>query len=332
MGLIGAYAAIPIAVVLATYEGWLFRPSTVSPSGINVAVIGLMALVTATMLAEYAGAFERVASGRDALIGVAFLLGAVGWVLAVVRLVPDTRAGVTVLIGPMSALMLGGVFCCSRFAGTWTRSWTAAIMTVTPISVAPPISGSAAAREIATWDGEATQSGRINIPANRQKIALRLLGGTAAFLILAQLLRGTSYNGFPRWVFYGGAVILGAMAAWSLPRRAPALSLGPDGISIRRDLCAIRNLSWPEIVGFEMKSSMGNDSLVVHVKNADALMAQCGPISRWFMGQSQARFGTPVAIPISWLKCDAGWLWHEVNEMLATSRISHRPRDASRDN
>jgi hypothetical protein len=330
MALIGAYAAIPLAVALATYRGWLFQSSTSSPSNTNIAVIGLITLVAATMLAEHAGAFERAASGRDALIGIAYWLGAIAWVIAVVRLVPDNRAGATVLIGPMSALMLGGVFYLSRFAGTWTRSLTAAIMIATPIPVAPPISGSPLSREMKAWSGESTQSDRVDVPANRGKIALRLLGTAAAFLILAQLLRGTSYDGFPRWVFYAGAIFLDAMAIRSLPSRAPALSLAADGISIRRDLCAIRHLSWAEIIGFEMKSSMGNNYLVIYVKNADPLIAQCGPMSRWIMGQSQAMFGSPVRIPVAWLKCDPNWLWQKVNDMLATSRISRRPSESNR--
>jgi hypothetical protein len=125
------------------------------------------------------------------------------------------------------------------------------------------------------------------------------------------------------------AIVLGASAIRSLPRRAPALSLSSDGVSIRRDLCAIRHLSWAEIVGFEMKSSLGNTFLVIHVKNANTLIAQCGAISRWVMNQSQAMFGSPVRIPIAWLKCDQGWLWQKTNAMLATSRISHRPAQSN---
>jgi len=326
--LIGAYVAVPLAVALGTYQGWLFQSST--PKNTNIAVIGLFALVVATMLAEYAGAFERAASGRDALKGIAYWLAAIVWVAAVVRLVPDNSTGATVLIGPMSALMLGGLFHMSRFVGTCTRSLTTAIMTATPVPVAPPISGSPPSQEMPARSGESTQSDRVDIAANIGKIALRLLGGAAAFLILAQVLRGTSYDGFPRGVFYVGALFLGALAIRSLPSRAPALSLVSDGISIRRDLCAIRHLSWAEIVGFEMKSSMGNTFLVIYVKDANALIARCGPISRWIMGQSQAMFGSPVRIPVAWLKCDPTWLWQKANEMLATSRISRRPPESNR--
>lgn len=80
-----------------------------------------------------------------------------------------------------------------------------------------------------------------------------------------------------------------------------------------------------------MKSAMGGTFLVIQVRNADALIAQRGLISRWVMGQSQAMFGSPVRIPVAWLKCDPNWLWQKVNEMLVArnngkpGRISHRP-------
>jgi hypothetical protein len=81
---------------------------------------------------------------------------------------------------------------------------------------------------------------------------------------------------------------------------------------------------------------MANTFLVIQVRNADALIAQCGPISRWIMGQSQAMLGSPVRIPVAWLQCDPNWLWQKVNEMLAArkngkpSRMSHRPSESNR--
>ena len=79
--------------------------------------------------------------------------------------------------------------------------------------------------------GESTQPDRVDIAAIVGKIALRLLGSAAAFLILAHVLRGTSYDGFYRGIFYIGGIFLGALAIRSLPSREPALSLASDGIS-----------------------------------------------------------------------------------------------------
>jgi hypothetical protein len=318
MALIGAYAAIPLAVALATYEGWSY----------TFLGIGLPTLVVATVLAEHARAFERVASGRDALIGLAFGLGAVVWVVAIRRLAPDNRAGVAVLIGLLIALVLGGVFYFSRFMWMWTRSLVVALMTVTPMPVAPPISKSPPSQETKAWSAESTQSDRVVVPFNRGKMAFRILGTAATFLILAQLSGGISFK--PTLILYAGVILLGVIAIRRLPSRAPALSLGPDGISIRRDLCAIRHLSWARIIGFEMKSFAGNNYLVIYVKNADVLIARGKPISRWLMRKGQSSFGSPVQIPAPWLKCDANWLWEKVHAMLATSRKSHRPSENNR--
>ena len=329
IALTGAYIAIPFAAALGTYRGWLFQSSTPNTTSTNVVVGGLIALVTATMFAEHAGVFARAASGRSVLISVAYWLAAVVWVAAAVRLVPDDRIGGAVLVGSMSALMLGGVFHLSRFAGTFARYWPSAFMTATPVPVAPRVSVSSSSDESQSQSGEPATLDRIDIAANIWKIALRFLGGVAALLILAQLQKGTPYDGLPRGLLYVGAILLGALAIRSLPRRSPAISLASDGISIRRDLCAIRHLSWPEIIGFEMKYSMGNTFLVIHVKDADALIARCGPISRWSMGRSQAMFGSPVRIPLAWLKCDPNWLSQKANEMMATSRMSHRPSEVA---
>jgi hypothetical protein len=85
-----------------------------------------------------------------------------------------------------------------------------------------------------------------------------------------------------------------------------------------------------EYRGFEMKSAMGNTVLVIHVENANELIAQHGPISRWIMGHNQAMFDSPVRIPVACLKCDPNWLWQKANEMLAANRISHRPPEGTR--
>jgi hypothetical protein len=153
--LFAAYIAMPLAMTLGTYLGWLFQSST--PSS-KFAVVGLIALMAATMFAEYTGEFERAAGGRDVLKGIAYWLGAIVWVAAVVRLVTDSRTGATVLIGPLSALILGGVFHLSRFAGTCTRSWTAAIMAPAPMPMAPPNFGSSSSKEIPAWSAQSTRS------------------------------------------------------------------------------------------------------------------------------------------------------------------------------
>ena len=319
IGLIGAYAAIPIVLTVGTYRGWLFQ-SGASNANTNAAVVGLIALLLATMLAESAGVFKRAAAGRDVLIAVAYWLGAVVWVVAVVRLVPDNRTGVAVLIGPLSALMLGGVFHLSRFAGMFTRALTGTLMTAEPTSVAPTIPSDSSSDQVPHRSDELSQTDRIDIAANTAKIALRFLGGAAGLLVLAQVVRGTNYDVFGTYLFYLGAIFLGLMALRSLPRRAPALSLGSDGILIRRDLCAIPYLPWTEIIGLEMKSAVANTFLVIRVRNPDALIAQRGPVSRWFMNQSLAMFGSPVRIPVAWLKCDPNWLWQKMNEMRASQQ------------
>lgn len=246
-------------------------------------------------------------------------------VLATVRLVPNSRAGATVLIGPMAALVPGGVFYLARFVGTCTRVWSKAIMSAASMPVPAPVFGNSLSEEMPIACKAATQSERVDVAANTGKIWMRFLGGIAGMLVLAQVVKPTDYAVFAETFSYLAAIFLAAMALRSLPNRAPALSLSAEGISVRRDLCAITHLPWAEIIGFEMKSAFANTFLVIQVKHADELIAQSRPISRWVMGQSLAMFGSPVRIPVSWLKCDPGWLWQKVNEMLMHARASNHP-------
>jgi hypothetical protein len=318
--LIGVYAAIPLAVSLGTYMGWLFNSSSPRSGSTNIVTVGLISLFAATILAEHLGVFARQGSGRDLLKAAGYWLGAFVWIFAVMRVIPDNRTGATVLIGPISALMLAGMFHLARFAGTWTRFVTTTMMTATPVAVAPPTSGSPTSQGLPDPGAESARPGRLDISANVAKIALKLVGGAVALLVLARVLRGTSYDQFNGAIFYAGAILIGALALRSLSSRGPALSLASDGISLRRDMCPIGHIAWPQIMGFEMKSTIGTTYLVIQVKDANDLIAKCGPISRWTMGQSLTMFGSPVRIPIAWLKCDPNWLWQRANEMLMANR------------
>jgi hypothetical protein len=324
IALIAVYVAIPIALALGTYRGWLFDSGTPSTAYTEMAAAGFCALLAATMAAEYLGAFKRAAAGREGLLAIAWWIGAFVWAIVWVRLFRDTRLGAAILIGPVSALLLGGMFYLARFGAFCTRALIASTMTATPTPMGQPISNDPSPREATAWAGHPVQSDRVDIAAHRGKIALRLIGGCAASLILALVLRGTRYDGLNAGIFFAGALFLGVLALRSLLSRGPLLSLASDGVSIRRDVSTVRHLSWAQIASFEMKSSMGNAFFVIHVKDPNALIAQYAPLSRWFMGQSQAMFGSPVRVPVGWLKCDPNWLWQKANEMLAASRATKR--------
>jgi hypothetical protein len=58
MALTGAYAAIPLALALGTYQGWTFQSSM---SNTNIPVVGPVGLIATTALAEDA---VQVTTGR----------------------------------------------------------------------------------------------------------------------------------------------------------------------------------------------------------------------------------------------------------------------------
>ncbi|MGH9350709.1 MAG: STM3941 family protein, partial [Terriglobia bacterium] len=164
-------------------------------------------------------------------------------------------------------------------------------------------------------------SGRVEIAANRMAGLLRLF----AFVAFAALMGPALYlfeKGTLSPIVFG--IVFGTPAAfvllwflWALTAMGPAMTLGDAGLSMQRGLCATRRLAWPEISGFELRTSNLYAFLVVHVRDAESLIAAQGVVGRWLMRQSQKTFGSPVRIPTSWLKCDRDWLLQTANDMLA---------------
>lgn len=320
--LMGVYFAIPPALVLGTYEEWLFQSST---RGTGFAAGATMVLIAITVLAEYAEVFKPTRAGREVWKSAAYFAGALAWAVAAGSVVGENRVGTAVLIGPLAALMLGFMFHLCRLLGMHTRAFSAALLTSTTVPVATQTSSLPASLEAGQSGGEVGAVGRVDIAANTWMTSFRLLAGIAAFLIVAQLLRHTAFGGPAVVIFYLGAIAFAVLAVRSFTSRGPALALDSEGISIRRDFSNIRRLSWPQVIGFEMKSAAAYTYLVIYVKDANEMISQRGAVTRWLMGRSLALFGSPVRIPLVSLKCDRRWLWQKVNERLVIAR-GERPK------
>jgi hypothetical protein len=312
------YGAVAALATIGTYDGWLFRSHT---KGTDPAVIVLIGLLAVTFLAQKAGAFPEVAAWKTLLKAIGYCALAFLWIGLVTRQVPDTASGVTLLMGPTYVLLLAGMFYFTRFAakrGTWWSSaLTRSLQTSRPLP--PSIPGSAPMVNLSASGRDL--SGYVEIAANRMAGLLRLL----AFVAFAAVMGPTLYlfeKGTLSPIAFG--VAFGTPAAfvllwflWALTAIGPAMTLGSTGLSMQRGLCATRRLTWPEISGFELRTSGLYAFLVVHVREAESLIAAQGVVGRWLMRQSQKTFGSPVRIPTSWLKCDRDWLLQTANDMLA---------------
>lgn len=164
-------------------------------------------------------------------------------------------------------------------------------------------------------------SGRVEIAPNRLAVLLRTLGFVALAALMGPVLYRIEKGTLSPIAF---AIAFGTPAAsillwfvWTLTAIGPAMTLGDTGLSMQRGLCAMRRLTWPEISGFELRTSGLNTFLVVHVRDADSLIAHQSVVGQWLMRQSRKTFGSPIRIPTAWLKCDRDWLLRTANDMLA---------------
>lgn len=312
------YGAVAALATIGTYDGWLFKAHI---GGADPAVIVIITLLGATLLAQKAGAFPEVAAWKSLLKAIGYCALALLWIGLVVRRVPDTAAGVTLVMGPTYALLLAGMFHFSRFAARrvpwWSSALTRTLQTSRPLLPSTP--GSAPMADLYASGREL--SGRVEIAPNRMAVILRTLGFVALAALMGPVLYRIEKGALSPIAF---AIAFGTPAAsillwflWTLTAIGPAMTLGDTGLSMQRGLCAMRRLTWPEIGSFELRTSGLNAFLVVHVRDAESLIAHQSVVGQWLMRQSRKTFGSPIRIPTAWLKCDRDWLLQTANDMLA---------------
>lgn len=312
------YGTAAALATIGTYNGWLFKSHT---KGTDPAAIVFVTLLGATLLAQKAGAFPEVAAWKALLKAIGYCALALLWVGFAMRRVPDTAAGVTLVMGPTYALLLAGMFYFTRFAARrapwWSSTLTRSLQSSKPLPPSTP--GSAPMVDLTASGREL--SGRVEIAPNRMAVLLRTLGFMAFAALIGPVLylieKGT-LSPVAFGIVFGTPATLGLLwSLWTLTANGPAMTLGQTGLSVQRGLCAIRRLAWPEIKGFELRKSGLNAFLVVHVRDAESLIAHQSVVGQWLMRQSQKTFGSPIRIPTGWLKCDRDWLLQTANDMLA---------------
>jgi len=312
-----AYGAVAALATIGTYDGWLFKSHTGTT---DPAVLVFIALLGATLLAQKAGAFPEVAAWKNLLKAIGYCALAFLWIGLVTRKVPDTAAGVTLLMGPTYALLLAAMFYFTRFAARRVPWWSSALTRSLQTSKLMPPAAPGAAPMVDLPASGRELSGRVEIAANRIAGLLRLLGFVAFAALMGPALylfeKGTLSPIVFGIAFGTPATLVLLWFLWALTAIGPAMTLGDTGLSMQRGLCATRRLTWSEISGFELRTSGLYAFLVVRVRDAESLIAAQGVVGRWLMRQSQKTFGSPIRIPTAWLKCDRDWLLRVANDML----------------
>jgi hypothetical protein len=145
-----------------------------------------------------------------------------------------------------------------------------------------------------------------DIPINYGAIILRLLYSTV--LVVGTWWILARNNVLTLTIITIGAVFSAYLSGRILIGRGPGLILSSSGISVRRGLGYISDLSWRDVTSVELKSSYLYSLLVIGVRDPQTLMANARGYRAWAMRQNAQRFGSPVTVFVTALKCDRAWL------------------------
>ena len=106
-------------------------------------------------------------------------------------------------------------------------------MTVTPVPVGRPISGSPASQRDSSTESRILATGPSGYRSQRwEHTSEAYWWHCCALLVFAQVLGGTSCDTLLRSILYAAGTVIGAFALRSVLSRGSALSLASDGISI----------------------------------------------------------------------------------------------------
>jgi hypothetical protein len=314
--LYAAYCAAALLTAYGIYQGWLIRLDRAVRETLIVAIV---VLGVTTQQGERGGLFARRADWREWLKLAACASAAGLWMHVLRPIVSDTDVGTTIYIAPACALLWVVLYYGAR-SSTFSRpvdggqggamGWLFTSKALPEIPAhSPPLEN----------PPSLSLNGRTaDVAAASRGMILRRLAGILIAGIAGIAMRAYLHSPWP--IFGAGVFITAAIleSFWVFTASGPALSFGSDGVTIRRGFGTARFLKWPEISSFELRSAGPNSFLVVHVRDASALMARQSRIARWYMRKSQLIFGSPVMIATNQLQCDRNWLLHTANGLLAT--------------
>jgi hypothetical protein len=306
--LLAAYGAAGAGFIFAVWRGW-FTPS--SPFTTEVAPAVILALTFATVLAR--GPFAARAPARPARhllvqLGKALLcwIGAFAWMYLTVHRVPDTYVGAATLFIPTLGLGLWGVTYFYRASRVVTDTTLRAVLTPQTTQAGTADGGPAdASITIGAED-------RVQVPVDYRAVLAKFAGSlllyAAAWWVLGR------DNVLITIIFAVGTAFLLYINSRIVIGHGPGLVLDPSGISIRRGLGLVTALPWTQATTVELKSTKLYTCLVIGVRNPEKLVENASGYRRWALRSNEQRFGSPVVIFASSLKCDRTWLVNTVAE------------------
>ncbi len=170
----------------------------------------------------------------------------------------------------------------------------------------------------------------VTIPQNKSKLLSYLLL-SLAFVTGGIWLWGVAddYSGFKHWKALVGAVIgvpffgLGVVIfGFKLFDPRPGLVLNDQGVH-RMGLFGFQPvIRWEHITYCTIAKVKRTTILLIHVDNAEDVLARLSPIARWSQRMALSQFGTPHSVSSNALRISI----HELKELIEKGAAAHRDR------
>lgn len=125
----------------------------------------------------------------------------------------------------------------------------------------------------------------MQIPANKNRVPIVVIIGLILIVLLAMAIANVAgsedVDAHQRLYLYTGLLICCLYYTalsfadywWTLFNPHAILSIGSEGISDNLSLFSCGNIQWSEITEIEIKQALKTNFLVIHVRNADGLIA-----------------------------------------------------------
>ncbi len=307
--LYGAWIGALVGVVVAFSEGWPGPDSKFTNDLLALLFLALCFLTFSLRGLDALAAAPRRPRQRvlDVVAMVACWVAAVAWLAVAVRYTPQGRLGIALLVGPPLIGFAAGFFYLWRAVGGLTGDYLTGGISRLLEPRLVSTDGDAAARG-ATPTGLA---GRREYALDRRSIVARLAAVVAIGCGGLWWLRGQgpSLTGEVMQALFALMFVssIATMARIAF-RWGPALVLDEAGISIAAGLASVRRVPWVDVKSLSLKADAFNSGLVIDVVAPERLIADASAFRRWQMNATRRRYGSPIVVPASFLKCDAGEL------------------------
>jgi hypothetical protein len=302
-----AYVTAGVGLIVSVWRGWFMQAWFTN----EVAPAVILALIFATVLRRGPGsALQPPASytPRRPIVDVSKALLSwvcmIAWIFLTARRVPDNYLGAAIIFGPSLGLGFWGAvnfFRASRIVtggilGAVLEPRTSPLVIDDQLAADPqPVIATANVIEI-----------QVDYGAVLLRLLVSLLLYAAAWWVLGR------DNVFISAIFAAGTVFLLYVNGRILIGHGPGLVITPSGISIRKGLGLVSNLAWSDTTTLEIKSTPLYSCLVIGMRNAERLIDSASGYRRWALRSNLQRFGSPLLISASALKCDRNWLFQTV--------------------